>query len=545
MSSMSKLRKSRDSWKKKAVERGKSERCQRKEKIRIGKERDRYKKEAREARKELERERRRRALPVCGREDVVCIALMLFLVARISFRAVSRVMGVLAGYLGTAWTPCPQTVVNWVVRLSVARIRDFSQPVGRKTGDPFSNGFIWMIDTTMGLGTGRILAVVAIDAGHHAANETAPALRQVRCVAVSVAASWTGETMADFLQKVIAVTGRPAAYLKDGGTDLAKAVRLLEERGMGSPSVDDVSHIAANLLRHEYQNHPMFETFVSACGRVSKKLKQTVLACLAPPKVSAKGRFMNLHRLVRWADRLLRHSPKGRSPKGSVLSRLRSAIDQIPKCRNFISRFLRDADSLLACQRILKSEGLSRESYEECKKLLEAVPPRSSVRQGFADWAERQLGVAAGLGLENTGMPVSSDSIESLFGVSKQHGTGGTKDANRIALRIPAMCGEVTREDARRVLNVSVREQQEVTACLPSLTKQRRDILPNPGSLEKIITDGKKQNLELIPMTKNRSNNLTNLNIAGDCGETAVPPTDPGKQEKPPPEVRIPIALAA
>lgn len=543
MSKVSKLKKSRDNWKKKAVERGKDGRYQQKEKNRIRKERDRYKKEAREAREELERERRKRTLPVRGREDVIHIALMLFLVARISFRAVSRVLGLLAGHLGVVKAPCPQTVVNWVVRLSVARVTDFSPPVGHKpVGDPFSNGLIWMIDTSIGLGSGKILAVIAINAGHYIENRGAPDFQQICCVAISVAASWTGETVADFLEKVIAVAGRPTAYLRDGGTDLAKAVRLLDERGMSSPSAEDISHIAANLLKHEYRNHPMFETFISACGKVSKKLKQTVLACLTPPKISTKARFMNLHRLVRWADQLLGHSPKGRSPKGSALSKLRAVIGQIPKCRSFISDFLRDANPLLACQKILKSEGLSPDSYEKCKKLVEVVPSRSSVRQGFTDWAERQLGVAAGIGLENTGMPVSSDNIESLFGLVKEHGTGKIKDANRMALRIPALCGALTEEDVSRVLSVSVREQQKITASLPSLTRQRRAVLPNPGSLEKIITEGKKRNLELIPRAKKRSDNLINLSTARDYNEVTGPPAVP---EKPPPEVKIPIVLAA
>ena len=132
-----------------------------------------------------------------------------------------------------------------------------------------------------------------------------------------------------------------------------------------------------------------------------------------------------------------------------------------------------------------------------------------------------------------------------LLGVAKQHGTGQTKDANRIALRMPAICGELTKGDAVRVLGVSVREQQEVTASLPSLTKQRRDVLPNPGSLDKIVTDGEKRNLELIPRAKKQSNNLINLNITEDCGETGGPPVAPKEHEKPPPEVRIPMASAA
>lgn len=128
-------------------------------------------------------------------------------------------------------------------------------------------------------------------------------------MAVSVADSRTGESIAAFLERPIASAGRPAAYLKDGGTDLQKAIRLLDEQGPASPCIDDISHVIANLLKWRYQDQPIFEAFLSACGRVSGKLKQTALACLAPPKVQTKARFMNVHRLIRWADRLLGLSP--------------------------------------------------------------------------------------------------------------------------------------------------------------------------------------------------------------------------------------------
>jgi hypothetical protein len=288
----------------------------------------------------------------------------------------------------------------------------------------------------------------------------------------------------------------------------------------------------------------MFETFISACGKTSKKLKQTILACLAPPKISTKARFMNLHRLVKWADQLLKHSPRGRSAEGSNLSKLRASIDRIPECKAFISRFLRDANPLLACQKILKTKGISQDSYRECQKLVEVIPSRSPVRKGFTTWAEKQLMVAVDLGLENAGMPISSDSIESLFGVAKQHGTGEIKDANRIALRIPAMCGELTRKDAQKVLDISVREQQEIVASLPSLTKQRRELLPNPGCLDKILNDEAKQNLELIPRSKKWSKNLISLNIPAYCEKTMGPSVESEKQVSKPPILKISKALA-
>jgi hypothetical protein len=72
------------------------------------------------------------------------------------------------------------------------------------------------------------------------------------------------------------------------------------------------------MLKRVYQDHPAFATFVSACGRVSGKLKHTILACLAPPTVRTKARFMNVHRLFTWADRVLKLSPAGGAKSGST-----------------------------------------------------------------------------------------------------------------------------------------------------------------------------------------------------------------------------------
>jgi hypothetical protein len=394
-------------------------------------------------------------------------------------------------------------IINWVNRLSIARIQNSPLLAGSQIDSKkFSNGFVCIIDTSIGLGSGKILPVLALDINHHIRNEGAPNLQDVYCVAVSVSVSWTGEAIADFLQKVFAIIGWPVAYLKDAGKDLTKAVSILGERNYLSLSIDDISHVIANLLKHEYQEHPMFDIFTSACGKVSKKLKQTILACLAPPKVRMKARFMNSHRLVKWADKLLKHSPKGRASRGSMLEKLRASLDQIPETKAFISRFLRDTIPLLECQKVLKSKGLSHDTYSECQQLIKSIPDRSAVRKGFINWAEKQLLVAEKLGLEKVGMPISSDSIESLFGVSKEHGAGEIKDANRIAARIPSMCGELTKEDVQKILSISVKEQRQAIDLLPSLTKQRRRFLSNPGSLEKIKSDESKQYLELIPAAK-------------------------------------------
>jgi hypothetical protein len=362
-----------------------------------------------------------------------------------------------------------------------------------------------MIDMSIGLGTGKILTVLALDAHHHQLGPSAPGLRDVHCMAVSVADSWTGQSIAAFLERLIASAGRPTAYLKDGGTDLQKSIRLLDEQGLASPCIDDISHVIANLLKWWYRDQPIFETFLSACGRVSGMLKQTVLACLAPPKVQTKARFMNVHRLIRWADRLLGLSPVGGARKGSILWKLRACLDQLPSCRAFIKRFRDDVAPLLECQRILKAQGLSHSAIARCEPFIQAIGS-VPVRRELNLYLQAQLQTATKLGLDHIGLPVSSDQIESLFGLGKLHGTGEIKDANRIALRLPALCGIPTREEAEQVLEISVAQERQITGRFTSLVKQRRVVLPHPDRLESLGKEQGGTHLELIASAENREN---------------------------------------
>ncbi len=88
------------------------------------KESDRYKKAAKEAIEERRAERQRQLpQPVHNKADLVYIALQLFTVARIGYRAVSRVLRVRSPYLGIANAPCAQTIINWVTRLSIVNIQ--------------------------------------------------------------------------------------------------------------------------------------------------------------------------------------------------------------------------------------------------------------------------------------------------------------------------------------------------------------------------------------------------------------------------------------
>jgi len=88
-----------------------------------------------------------------------------------------------------------QTIINRMTRLSLVRIRSAPMVQGLPvTKAPFCNGLIWMIDMSIGLGTGKILTVLALNAHHHQLSPAAPGLQDVHCMAVSEADSWANST---------------------------------------------------------------------------------------------------------------------------------------------------------------------------------------------------------------------------------------------------------------------------------------------------------------------------------------------------------------
>ncbi|MBK6999752.1 MAG: hypothetical protein IPH35_07240 [Rhodoferax sp.] len=190
---------------KKAIDRATKVRAIRKEIRRLKKERDKFKGEAKAAKAELAKQGKQAVACIQNKVDVVFLVLCLFLSARIGFRAIARVLAVLAPYLGLLKTPCPQTVSNYVSRLSIAKMQTFVQSLGNAAGGAMQT--VWLIDISIGLGSGKILSVLALNLRHHEQNEYAPGLADVQCVATAVEESWNGETIAEFLRKVFAKVG--------------------------------------------------------------------------------------------------------------------------------------------------------------------------------------------------------------------------------------------------------------------------------------------------------------------------------------------------
>jgi hypothetical protein len=307
------------------------------------------------------------------------------------------------------------------VRIASARTRT-GCPLSQA---PCTHGRIWMSDRSMGLGTGKMLAVLACEALHHQRAPGARALEHVHGMGGAVADAWTGDTMAEWLDHRIAQRGRPAAYRKDGGSDVPNAVAFLEEQGLASPCLAEIAHAVAGRRTRASHDHPACATFVAAWGRVSGTLPHTMLACVAPPTVRTTVRCMPVPRWCPWAERVRTLAPPGGAKSGSPCTTWRACLEQWPACTALLTRCRAEASGGLACQKMLKRQGLSPDTRAQGAPRM-ATMPSAAVRQACRASRDCALETAMPLGRDHSGVPISSEALASLCGVAKRHGVGET-----------------------------------------------------------------------------------------------------------------------
>jgi hypothetical protein len=171
---------------------------------------------------------------------------------------------------------------------------------------------------------------------------------------------------------------------------------------------------------------------------------------------------------------------------------------------------------------MLKTRGLTHDTLHACEPLVDTMAS-VRVRQECTRSLHHQLETATPRGLDAGGLPISSDPIASFCGLTKQHGVGPRKDAKRMALRIPALCGVPTLEEAQKVLEITVAQQQALSHGGASLTKQRRRMRAEPHHLEQLGSGPEQGNVELIPPGKDRSDRSTIISLPNGYKEVKEP----------------------
>ncbi|MEK7994278.1 MAG: hypothetical protein AAB403_10795 [Planctomycetota bacterium] len=413
-------------------------------------------------------------VPTHSKEQTRTLCVILVIHGVISFRSAPRILRTLLSFgllAEDAWIPHFTSVIHWVLRLGLCRLKAVSRQAQR---------WIAIVDCSIDVGVQKALVVLRVNLDALAKREGALTLADVQCVGLKIGSTWNGETVQRTLTEIFERAGKPDGILKDGGTDLNKGVTLWREENSAKQTwpIADIGHVIANALKAEFSGLKAFEQFLEVVSRGSSRIRQTVLAILMPPKIRTKGRFQSISRVADWAEKMLEMiSGAGRAPEQSVTTRLRRAFEGLSAQRAFIERLQMECRIASQVMALLKNQGLNQATYRKAKELIRPLPERSVLKVRVEEWLDRHLRIQSRLGMGQQALAVSSDIIESLFGKFKiTLQRSPLAEMTSMVLALPALCGTVGAVDVQAALQqVSHQDLQTWTkANIPPTMQQFR-----------------------------------------------------------------------
>lgn len=456
MNTLSRIRKSREAWKQKAVQRASTLRDARKQLRKAREQKQELQAQIvalTEGRDRLIAQMRALAEPgssmvplsvqQAGTVRVLCV--LLAIDAVMPFRSVPRALQITCPGI---WIPHFTSVINWTLRLGLALLQGVT---------PAPEPWIALIDMSIDVAVKKVLVVLRVPLTALALRGSALTLADCEVIGVEVRESWVGEDVAATLRATFAKAGRPVAVLKDGGTDLARGVDLWrnQDKAGAVQTIDDVGHVVANALKASFAGMQAFQRFLATITKGAAKLRQSEIAFLTPPKIRTKGRFQSITKLAAWANKI---APliggRGRAPSGSLTASLRRLLGNLGQHRALIQRFVQTCQVAGRFQEIAKNQGINQKSYSLLKSELAQLPERDKVRLRLQRWLDRQINIQARLAIGQTPLVVSSDVLESLFGKFKVIIARNPKaEFTRNILALPTLCGKRSSIDIDNALH--------------------------------------------------------------------------------------------
>ncbi len=403
----------------------------------------------------------------------VLLFVRLVLTGRASLRCAGRVPEIVSQVSGVSlgqpdWT----TGRLWLLRLGLYKL---TRP---KTA---ADDWAWLVDHSVQIGTTKCLLVLGIRLSELPAAGEPLRHEDFEPIELLPVESSTKETVCEQLESAAAKTGVPRVIVDDHGTDLHGGVTLFQMRHPQTVEIYDITHKAARLLKRRLERDSRWTAFCGRVGQTKRQVQQTELACLVPPPLGSKGRFMNLDPLIRWAEQTLRVLDQ---PPADVLEYL--SVERLEVKLGWLREFkaaLREWSQYLSvietALEYVRSEGLTAQSGAELREMLDALwldPHARTLAIELAAFVRDESAKAA----PGERLPGSSEVLESCFGKLKaleQHQS--LSGFTSLILSLGAMVSETTAQIVEQALT-TIRTKDVWDWC-------RKTLGPSVQSMRKLI----------------------------------------------------------
>lgn len=332
---------------------------------------------------------------------MVSLSVAFYARLKIGSRQIVEIFNILNEFMGNAFgeVPAYTTISYWTQELGLSVYKESCKLLKDKR-------YTLIVDESMMIGSEKLLLTLAAPADNTGSAITE---KDITIVDISVAKSWNGATIKKVLEKVVEKIGHEPEYvISDNGTSIRKAVREA-----GYKHHLDISHTLGMFLERVYKKEADFQELSDYVNLARSKYNMQEVAYLQPPSQRSIARFMNMSKWIDWLSRMQYVYHTLQDDVKSIYAFIphnASLVDELSETMNCITKIEKD----------VKNNGWSHDTFSRCKqfvkqKLMSGNDRQRKVGTFILEYIERELSLVN----EGESHNASSDSIESLFGVTK------------------------------------------------------------------------------------------------------------------------------
>jgi hypothetical protein len=295
--------------------------------------------------------------------------------------------------------PCHVTILLWVKKMGVYKL---SQTKVK------ADNWIIMIDESIEFGHDKLLVILGI---RESDVDFSRALQyqDMECLVLKASGSWKGEEIREVIEGLSLQIGTIKYAVADMGGSIKKALRL-----SSITHVEDVNHKLSWFIKELYKDDKDFNAYTKNLSYLRGVLGFSNLSHILPPQQRVNSRYMNLKPIFEWGKAVLgmlddENANPSEKDKMSFVKGYESLIKETCQLVGIANNI----------QEILKNNGLSEKTKEECLKLFESVTDVRTLKFKVMvnDYLENTV---QSVGM-STRILCSSDILESSFGKYKNY----------------------------------------------------------------------------------------------------------------------------
>jgi hypothetical protein len=367
---------------------------------------------------------------------VVLGSLALVLRMGTRLRRVPRVLGMTCSWSGLDVSVASFfTVRLWLLRLGLYQL---SRPQTQ------ADDWIWIVDHTMQMGHRKCFIVVGIRQSAWDAQDGCLSHEDVDLIDLRPVVESTGEVVYRQLEAATAKTGVPRAIVSDDGRDLHRGIALFRRAHPAVAWLYDIKHKTACLLKHALQRDASWQAFVDQINHFKRRVSLTALACLLPPSLRGKARYMSVDVLVGWAEKSLRvlDRPEVVADLGVATATVEEKLGWLRGFASQVEGWREMLTVIETTEHYVRHQGIHRQAGAELAAALPApgTPAACRFRQVLLEFIQQEAAEAR----EGERLLGSSEVLESIIGKFKHlAGERGHHGLTGMVLSIGALVGRM------------------------------------------------------------------------------------------------------